>query len=110
MSNTVHPLDEAVMDMNATERLAIRLVVRDGVIDDEERCLLEALRENHREVSTYRFRQLAGESYERNGDTKHTRRFFVEAGNKLVDLEAEREARRPKIIKFVPREDPLGAA
>jgi hypothetical protein len=98
--NTPHVLDETIMDFGAIRRRMLRLFLRDNQIDSDERAVLEAFDAEHDELAAYRYRQIAAHSYERNGDTRRTREAFRTAGLQVIDLDAERMARRSNVVPF----------
>lgn len=111
MSNTPHPLDLAVDDLAGTvRRLLVRAFLQpdaDGEvrIDPIERMALDAHDEVTGTVLAYRRREVAADSYKRNGATRITRDRFREAGAELVDLAAERRERRSNVVRFPTRQD-----
>jgi len=100
MSNTVHPLETQVMELHRTLNLFVHLAVRDGTIDAEERALQERIRQHKDEIAEFNCRRAAAESFEKNGDSRHTRSLFRQVDVGLVDLAKERQARRPNVIQF----------
>ena len=98
--NHSHPLDEGIDALAATRKALIRIFARDGVVCADERAVLTAYDAHCDGIGSYRLRQVAAETYERNGITRHVRRQFEDAGAGLVDLAAERRERRSNVIAF----------
>ncbi len=103
--NTPHPLDLATDHLGGTvRRLLLRAFLADNVIDPTERAALEAHDEETGNVIAYRRREVAADSFKRNGDSRVTRDAFRDAGHGLIDLTAERNARtaHTKIVQLFP--------
>ena len=104
MANTPHPLDIVTDDLTGTvRRLIVRAFMRpdpDGEvrIDDLERTVIAALDGASGTLLQYRKRQVANDSWERNGDTRITRDRFREAGYDLVELARERRKRTNNVV------------
>lgn len=99
MSQTIHPLEALNLAKRATRRRVVALFLKDGTIDSDERAILDQMAAEDEALVEYRARQVAAQSFERNGDTRLTRDRFQAAGHKLVDLATER-TRRGKVIAF----------
>jgi hypothetical protein len=82
---TIHPVDDLILDMYDARRLAMRAALDDGTITAPERAVLDTLDTLHRQLSDYRARQVAAASFERNGDSRLTVRRFHDAGFRLVE-------------------------
>lgn len=100
MANTLHPLDVEVEEMFSTRKQMIRLFASDGVICEAERTVLERFDNHYNDIAQYRQREVAADSFKRNGLTKVTRNAFADAGCKVIDLHAERQARRSNVVSF----------
>jgi hypothetical protein len=97
--NTPHPLDIATDTLSGkVRRLMIRAFLADNVIDPQERAALDAHDDASGQVIAYRLREVAADSFKRNGDTRLTRDRFTDAGVGLIDLAAERRARHSNVI------------
>lgn len=107
MANTKHPLDIAInRTFPAIRRQVLTLVLADNVIDANERATLDALDALSSDVSGYRLREEAADSFKRNGPTSRvTRERFEDAGFHLVTTDDV----RPRIIKFPTRRNELDA-
>lgn len=103
--NTNHPIDDEVMDMHDTHRKAVRLLSRDGVIDQDERELLDLINGHHRRIGAYRLREIAADSWKRNGLSKLTRRRFSDAGANVVSLD---DHRTDNIVPLFPTQQTAG--
>lgn len=106
MAQTVHPLDDELVDFEIVKSRLIRLLSRDQGIGTEEREVIAMLHRIHAGVGTYRAREVAADAYKRNGNTRHTQARFREAGDRIVSLEEVRNAR--KIVTLFPEEDYAG--
>lgn len=102
--NTLHDLDETLIDFTAVRRRMLRVFLRDRTLDADEREVMEAFDTEHDDLAAYRRRQIAAQAFERNGDTRRTRDAFRAAGHGLIDLTAERAARtaHTKIVPLFP--------
>lgn len=97
MSQTPHPLDELLEEFNDLYTDLAQTFLRTGnEIDEWERRDLDRLNQKRRKLLAYRHRQVAGQSFERNGDTDLTRRRFNEAGHSLRVVERT----GPKIVRI----------
>jgi len=103
--NTPHALDESLIDFAVFRRKMLRHFLKDRTLDPDERALLDEFDGEHEDLAAYRARQVAAQSYERNGDTRRTREAFRHAGRELVDLDAERRRRGANVIAFPSRQD-----
>lgn len=101
MANTMHPLDSEVDDMASTRADMIRLFASDGHICPAERGILDRFDGHYHGIARYRRREVAADSFKRNGNTRLTRERFSDAGFGLTDLDAERNRR--KIVTFPTR-------
>jgi len=101
-----HPLDVEIDEMDDTHRAMIRLFAADGHIDDQERFVLDRFINHFTDISGYRIREVAADSFKRNGASDLTGRRFADAGFGLVDLEAERKARPgANVVTFPNRQN-----
>ena len=108
--NTVHRLERVILDFGDYKRRMHRELLATFLEDDHlssrERQTLDLFGrefdEPHDELAQYRADQVAAHDLERNGATRQTVRHFKAAGYTLavIDLEAHREARCPKIVPF----------
>ncbi len=99
--NTIHPLDLAVDEFDSARRSLIRAFLATGnTIDEAEHAALDVVEQAHRIVREYRLRQVAGDSFTRNGDSRVTRDRFTDAGFSMIDLDAERQTRHANVITF----------
>lgn len=105
MAQTLHPLDTEVLDMHDTKGAMVRVFSKDGLICSDERFILDRFEGHRRNVGAYRLREIAADALKRNGVTKLVRRYFADAGLGVIDLDAERRARRPHIIQFPTHRD-----
>jgi HJR/Mrr/RecB family endonuclease len=105
MANTPHPLDVAVDTFPEVRRLILRQFLSDDQIDEYERCVLEAVDALANQVSGYRLREVASDSFKRNGASVLTMQRFEDAGAQLIDLTAERRVRRSNVVAFPTRQD-----
>lgn len=96
---TPHSLDIAVDDLSIAIQQTLAAFLDDQTLSATERQAHAALKSVQRTLLSYRQRQVANQSFERNGDTRRTRDAFREAGYDLIDLNAER-TRRSKVIAF----------
>ena len=104
--NTPHPLDIATDNLSGTVRkLILRAFLADNVIDPVERAALETYDAETNTVIAYHRREVAADSFKRNGDSRVTRDAFRDAGHGLIDLDAERNTRRSNVIAFPTRQD-----
>jgi len=106
--NTIHPLDTEVLDMYDTKGAMIRVFSRDGVICSDERLVLDRFEAHRHNIGSYRLREIAADALKRNGVTKLVRRYFVDAGLNVVDLETERRTRSANVIQFPTHRDEVG--
>jgi hypothetical protein len=99
MPQTMHPLDLAVEEFDTARRALIRaFITTNNEIDAVERAALDVVEQAHRIVREYRLREVAADSYKRNGPSRLTRDRFHDAGAGLVDLAAKRNARHSNVI------------
>lgn len=101
--NHPHPLDVEIDDMADTRKALIRIFSRDGIVCDAERAVLMRFDDHCDDIGGYRLRQVAAETFERNGITRHVRRQFEDAGAGLIDLAIERGQRHSNVIAFPNR-------
>ncbi len=97
--NTPDPLDIEIDEMQDTLDIFRTHALQDGVIDAGERLVLDRIRNHREDIAAFNRRRIAAASYERNGDSRHTRSLFKESGTGLVDLRAERRARQSTVIR-----------
>ncbi len=97
--NTSDPLDIEIDEMQDTLDLFRTIALKDNVIDANERLVLDRIRNHRDDIAAFNRRRIAAASFERNGDSRHTRSLFKEAGTGLVDLRAERRARQSTVIR-----------
>ncbi len=103
MSQTIHPLDIAVDEFDTAHRALVRAFLATGnTIDDAERLALDVVEQAHRMVREYRLRQVAGDSFTRNGDSRVTRDRFADAGFGVIDFERERAKHATNVIALFP--------
>lgn len=102
MPQTPHPLDMTTDNLGRVRRMLIRAFMADRKLDAHERAALEAFDAERGTILEYRLREVAADSYKRNGDTDLTRRRFREAGHDLIDLATERQARRNNVVPLFP--------
>lgn len=98
--NTIHVLERLNLERRATRRRLIDAFLEDQKISPKERAVLDEIAMQDEELADYRARQVAAQSFERNGDTRLTRDRFRDAGHQLIDLEAARHERRTNVIAF----------
>lgn len=103
--NTPHPLERLNLARIGTRRRLIEAFLEDQVISPKERAVLDEIAMQDEELADYRARQVAAESFERNGNTRLTRDRFRDAGFQMVDLAAERRDRRSNVIAFPHRQN-----
>lgn len=108
--NTIHDLDETLIDFTAVRRRMLRVFLRDQTLDSDEREVLDAFDTEHDDLAAYRRRQIAAQAFERNGDTRRTRDAFRDAGHGLIDITAERNQRKAntKIVQLFPDQHNAG--
>ena len=93
MPQTPHPLDIVVDELDDFGRDLVRIFTRDNEIDDDEHAALKRHGIIFNGTSSYRLREVAADSYKRNGASQLTVDRFKDAGAALVDLVAERKSR-----------------
>lgn len=98
--NQTHPLDLIVGDLAQAIEWTLSAFLEDRTLSASERAAHTALKLAASNLLAFRKRDVAADSYRRNGDTIHTQRLFRAAGNTLIDLDAERTARRSNVIAF----------
>jgi hypothetical protein len=99
--NTVHPLDVAVDEFDTAHRALVKaFLTTENRIDAVERAALDVVETAHRIVREYRLREVAADRFKRNGCTRLTREAFSDAGHALIDINAERNARRSNVVPF----------
>lgn len=100
--NTIHALDESILDLAALRKKLLRVFLHDHKLDADEREILDAFDQERDDLADYRYRQLAAQTFERNGPTRRTRDAFHEAGFEIVRLDDARERKqaRTKIVQF----------
>ncbi len=100
VANTRHPLEIQVAEMHTTLNKFMKIALRDDVLDAEEREVQDCIRRHKEEIAAFNIRRQAGDSFARNGFSRHTDDLMKQADAHLVDLNVERQARRPNIIQF----------
>ncbi len=103
--NTPDPLDIEIDEMQDTLDIFRRHALQDNVIDAGERLVLDRIRNHRDDIAAFNRRRIAAASFERNGDSRHTRSLFAEAGTGLVDLDKARRARRSNVVVFRARNE-----
>lgn len=105
MAQTPHPLDVILEDLWSVRADLVKSYLRTGkTIDGDQRYVLDRIDRARTHLLMYRRKQVAGVSFERNGDSDLTRRRFNEAGYTLRRIERD----GPKIIKFPDRAQHTG--
>lgn len=104
MPQTLHPIDQELDEMDQTRRDMVRLFASDGHICEAERSLIDRITNHYDDIAGYRLREVAADSWKRNGTSDLTHRRFKDAGARLVDLDEERR-KRPgaNVIELRPR-------
>ena len=100
MSNTLHPVEAWILKRRMVRRAALDAFLEDGTLSTKERIALDMIAAEDEAIIEYRARQVAAQSFERNGDTRLTRDRFRDAGQQLIDLDAARHERRTNVIAF----------
>lgn len=102
--NTIHALDETLLDFTTIRKRMLAIFLKDRRIDPDERDLLDAFDKERDDLAAYRKRQIAAQSYERNGETRRTRDAFHEAGLEIVRLDDRRDQKHAhtKIVQLYP--------
>ena len=98
--NTPHPLDVSTDNLGRVRRMILRAFMADRTIDATERAALDAFDLERGTILEYRLREVAADSYKRNGATDLTMRRFREAGAEITELAAERGKRRSNVVQF----------
>ena len=98
--NTVHPLERLNLARRATRRRLIEAFLEDQTISPKERAVLDEIAMQDEELADYRARQVAAQSFERNGHTRLTHDRFHDAGFQMIDLDAARQERRSNVVAF----------
>lgn len=100
MTQTLHPIEAWILKRRVVRKVALTAFLEDGVLSDKERLALDLIATEDEAIVEYRAREVAAESFKRNGNTRLTRDRFRDAGHQLIDLDAERTARRSNVIAF----------
>jgi hypothetical protein len=106
MSQTVHPLDDELVDFEVLNRKLVRHLGADGEWCAQDREILTFARHIHGGVGQYREREVAADAYKRNGPTRRTRDHFRRAGDALVSLEEARAGKN--VVAFPTQHDTAG--
>jgi alpha-beta hydrolase superfamily lysophospholipase len=78
--------------------MTIDAYMEDGRLSVKERIALDMLAAEDETIIEYRAREVAADSFKRNGATRLTRDRFRDAGHQLIDLAAERAERRSNVV------------
>jgi hypothetical protein len=105
MPNTLHPIENWILERRVIRKVLMSTFLEDGQLSPKERYALDLIAAKDEEIVEYRARQVAAQSFERNGDTRLTRDRFQAAGHKLVDLATERTKRHPNVVRFPERQN-----
>ena len=89
MSQTPHPLDAWRKRRTTVRRKLIDTFLEDGTLSARERAALDLLANEDETVFDYRDREVAADSWKRNGVTRHTRSLFLIAGYDVIDIETD---------------------
>lgn len=100
MPNTLHPLEAWILRRKSVRRRIVDAFLEDGRLSPREQAVLDLIADEDEPVIAYRAREVAADSFKRNGDSRVTRERFHDAGHGLIDLDAERARRRPNVIAF----------
>lgn len=103
MAQTPHPLDREIEEMYETHQALVRIFSRDGVIDADERFVLERNSGHKANIGGYRLREEFADSYKRNGLSRVTNDRAKDAGLNVTPLHRE----PANVVKF-PTRRPTG--
>jgi hypothetical protein len=97
MAQTPHPLDVILEEFLDARTDLVKSYLRTGkTIDGDQRYVLDRIDRARTHLLMYRRGQVAGVSFERNGDSDLTRRRFNEAGYSLRRIERT----GPKVVRI----------
>lgn len=100
MAQTLHPIEAWILKRRVVRKLTLAAFLEDGVLSEKERIALDLIAAEDETIVEFRARQVAAESFVRNGDTRITRDRFRDAGHQLINLDAARAARHANVVAF----------
>lgn len=101
-----HPVDDALIDIAVARREIIHLFLRDGVLCERERRVVQLLDDGHDAVSRDRAIERATDYLTRTREedvTWYGKRLIADARLSIVHLDDERQRRR--VVTLVPERE-----
>jgi hypothetical protein len=103
MANTIHPIEAWILKRRMVRKATLDAFLEDGTLSTKERIALDLIAIEDETIVEYRAREVAADSWKRNGNTRLTRDRFRDAGFDLIDLDAARQERRSNVVAFRTR-------
>lgn len=100
MPQTIHPLEKWLLNRPTVRRHILAAFLEDDNLSERERTALDLMGTSDAEIAAYREREVAADSFKRNGASKLTLQRFTATGFALMPVE---DLDSDKIVPFPER-------